>query len=50
MSRVDTRAKRTRNQRILTASDLCHICGEPDDGSMGWLIIHNSLDGRETNE
>lgn len=21
-----------------------------DDGSMGWLIIHHSLDGRELNE
>jgi hypothetical protein len=21
-----------------------------DDGSMGWLIVHHSLDGREQNE
>jgi hypothetical protein len=21
-----------------------------DDGSMGWLIVHNSLDGREARE
>ena len=32
------------------------VCGprvEPvpcDDGSMGWLIVHHSLDGREENE
>jgi len=32
------------------------VCGptsEPvkrDDGSMGWVIIHNSLDGREISE
>ena len=48
--RVNTRRIRDRNKRILAASNICHICGEPDDGSMGWLIIHNSLDGRETNE
>lgn len=33
-------------------SDEC-VCGpstEPvlrDDGSMGWMVVHNSLDGRE---
>lgn len=32
------------------------VCGptirpaEQDDGSMGWLIVHNSLDGRERRE
>jgi hypothetical protein len=36
-------------------SDGC-VCGptiEPvprDDGSMGWLVIHHSLDGREAHE
>jgi hypothetical protein len=38
-----------------TETDEC-ICGpviEPvpdEDGSMGWLITHNSLDGRERHE
>ena len=27
--RVNTRAIRTRNARILATSDICHICGEP---------------------
>ena len=27
--RVNTRAIRERNRRILAASDLCHVCGEP---------------------
>lgn len=32
------------------------VCGpttEPvprDDGSMGWLVVHHALDGRETSE
>jgi hypothetical protein len=32
------------------------ICGprvepvERDDGSYGWVVVHHSLDGRETNE
>jgi len=36
-------------------SDEC-VCGtttrpvERDDGSIGWLIVHNSLDGREATE
>ena len=36
----------------ITAGDDC-VCGpatEPvvrDDGSVGWLIVHHSLDGRE---
>ena len=39
----------------VTEGDDC-LCGpaiEPvprDDGSMGWLITHHSLDGREKNE
>lgn len=38
-----------------TAGDEC-VCGvttEPvpaDDGSMGWLLVHHSLDGREASE
>lgn len=38
-----------------TDSDDC-VCGpriEPvpaDDGSMGWVVVHHSLDGREANE
>lgn len=38
-----------------TDSDECP-CGpdpepvERDDGSMGWLLVHHSLDGREANE
>lgn len=36
-------------------SDVC-VCGpevepvEREDGSMGWLVKHHSLDGRETHE
>lgn len=36
-------------------SDAC-VCGpetqpvERDDGSMGWLVVHNALDGREHRE
>jgi 5-methylcytosine-specific restriction endonuclease McrA len=29
MARTNTRAQRARNKRILTASDVCHICGKP---------------------
>ena len=32
---------------------LCGVTVEPvpaDDGSMGWVIIHHSLDGRELRE
>jgi hypothetical protein len=38
-----------------TADDDC-VCGPTakpitrDDGSIGWLMIHNSLDGREHHE
>lgn len=28
--RTNTRAERTRNARILAASDTCHLCGHPD--------------------
>jgi hypothetical protein len=31
----------------------CGVAIEPvpaDDGSFGWLIVHNSLDGREARE
>ena len=31
----------------------CGPCTEPvtrDDGSVGWVVIHHSLDGRETTE
>ena len=39
----------------VTEGDDC-VCGpdleavERDDGSMGWLTVHHSLDGREANE
>jgi len=32
---------------------ICGAATEPvprDDGSMGWLVTHHSLDGRERNE
>lgn len=38
-----------------TDSDEC-LCGprveavERDDGSMGWLLVHHALDGREATE
>lgn len=38
-----------------TQGDEC-VCGptsepvERDDGTMGWLLVHHSLDGREANE
>lgn len=38
-----------------TDSDAC-VCGPTpeavprDDGSMGWLMVHHSLDGREARE
>ena len=49
----------TDDVHVIPKDDLmCHLAGdcpcgpstEPvprDDGSMGWLIIHHSLDGRE---
>lgn len=39
-----------------TSGETDCVCGpdtepvERDDGSMGWLISHHSLDGRELNE
>jgi hypothetical protein len=38
-----------------TSGEPC-VCGpsdepvEREDGSMGWLVVHNSLDGRELSE
>ena len=36
--RVNTRRIRERNKRILTASDLCHICGEPGADAVDHVI------------
>lgn len=39
-----------------TSGDSDCVCGPSteavfrDDGSNGWLVVHNSLDGRELNE
>ncbi len=37
----------------LTDECICGPCTSPvprDDGSMGWMIIHHSLDGRKATE
>ena len=40
----------------ITTDDPDCICGptteprEMDDGGIGWVIVHHSLDGREANE
>ena len=36
--RVNTRRIRERNKRILTASDLCHICGEPGADAVDHVV------------
>ena len=40
--RVNTRRIRERNQRILTPSDLCHICGEPGADAVDHVIPHGN--------
>lgn len=38
MARVNTRAIRVRNQAILRASDVCHICGHPGSDAVDHVI------------
>lgn len=40
-------------EHSLTDDCVCGVATEPvpsDDGEIGWLYTHNSLDGREANE
>ena len=36
--RVNTRAIRERNRRILAASDVCHLCSEPGADAVAHVI------------
>lgn len=36
--RQNTRAKRARNQRILAASDVCHVCGHPGADAVDHVV------------